>query len=107
MFLAMKSRRRTFTPPCNFTICSCYCHNSETPAYKEREKINDRQDRNLLLKVGLFFLIFIVIVSISLGKCTPVKRTIKVNGKECDIVYIQDGSNSHGGSYGHEEVICK
>lgn len=104
----MKSRSKTFVPPCNHSNCTCYCHHSETPAYKEKQAIHNRADIKLVIKTLLVLVVAILAVSWMLDRCVPANhRTIKVNGKDCEMVLMSDGITSTGGVRGHDEVFCK
>lgn len=107
MFGQMKSRRRTFTPPCNHTNCGCFCHNSETSAYKEQRRIEWESDKRFLWKFVIGLVIFMIVGSLLVGQCEPSKRYIEVNGNMCEVQFKRTGSTSTGGVIGHDIAVCK
>lgn len=106
MFAQMKSKRHTFTPPCNYKTCSCYCHQPESPEYKAQKKANDWHDTKLAIKVMSFLIITIGGIIWLSSSFKPVVRHIQVNGQDCMVKTIIDGCTSTGACRSHDEAIC-
>jgi hypothetical protein len=100
MFAQMKSgqRRNAIWVPCPCgDLCICHYKKVKSEETKRKEWICW-----ILFMIGISPLI--IFSSIMMNKNQNYKRYIEVNGKMCDIVYVEDGINSTG--YGHEKADC-
>lgn len=104
MLALMKSRRRSFTPPCNYQTCTCFCHRPETPEYKAKKAQDDAKDTLWFwVFVGSIILFFVFLAFVG---GPPPKHYIRVNGRRCEVVWVQDHITSTGAGVGHEEARC-
>ena len=99
MFGQIRSKNRQLI--CNPCPCLniCLCH---YPAIK-----SDKEKRELTILISIMvFSLFSLIIIITCTYNAKRIRYIEVNGKMCNIVYIEDGINSTGAGYGHEKADC-
>lgn len=66
--------------------------------------------RNIVVFIVGLFGILLLFVGLPLSTYLDQRNklhTIIVDGQVCQLVYVEDGRHSWGGSYGHEEARCK
>ena len=92
MFGQMKSRSRSVSCDGQCHTCKCSCHNTDG-------------DSGMWIFI-LFCIAGLVFLCILAATTKTEPKTIKVNGRECNIVFVRTGQTSTGAVVGHDEIKC-